>query len=808
MNVPIAEAAPAWRRWGARLTWLIVVTALLSWTSWRTFRADAGDPSTLLEDDWFSGHRIVDRHGTLLRELPGDEGRRGQPIPLAEVGDRLVLATLAAEDARFARHDGVDRLAIVRAVEQNLRHGEVVSGASTITQQLVKLLDTRGLPGKRTLAVKLREAARAQNLEDSASKNAILEAYLHRLPYGHGLMGPEAAARGYFGVRARDLSWAQATFLAVLPRSPSFLDPYDHADRVVLRQRALLDNLLDADLLTPDDHARALVEPMDVRPLVHAFTAPHFVQRLLDGDRLTTGSQTRTTLDGSLQADVEGLIATHMTKMHTHAVDNAAAIVVDNATGDVLAYVGSADFFDDDIAGQVDMIRSRRQPGSTLKPFVYGLAFEHGHHAAQMVADVPTTFVEDGGAHYAPRNFDGGYLGPLPAREALAASLNVPVIRLAADVAEAAGDDALLTRLRALGFDSLDRDAHHYGLALALGSGEVTPLALARAYVTLARGGERIELRLTDNDPDAAPAAVMPREVAASITEALADPGARVRLLRGRSPFDIGFPLALKTGTSSGYRDAWTAGYTHERTVVVWLGNADGSPMREVTGGSGAGPLFADIMRRSMREVATRTPLWSDDALDVVHVCPLSGDLASDACPDAVARRLPAGGGPTEPCTVHHHATRTAEGFVCAPEGEIVAVLPPAFDEWLEDRASGAPGLDPHGVPWLSGHDVSGCGDAKGRPALSMTGPTAGTVVLLGRDGSDHDRVALTATWKGPTTTRPESVEFVVDGDVAGRSQHPYRVLAKLGPGDHEVYARPGDPQASVRLDGVSFSVR
>ncbi|MEM6292219.1 MAG: penicillin-binding protein 1C [Myxococcota bacterium] len=808
MNLPVAKAAPAWRRWRVRLVWLALVTASLSWAGWRTYRADAGDPSALLDDDWFSGHRIVDRNGTLLRELPGDEGRRGRPISLAEVGDRLVLATLAAEDARFAQHDGVDRLAIARAVEQNLRHGEVVSGASTITQQLVKLLDTRGLPGKRSLAIKLREAARAQNLEASASKDAILEAYMHRLPYGHGLVGPEAAARGYFGVRARDLSWAQASFLAVLPRSPSFLDPYDHAERVVLRQHALLDEMLEAELLSGQDHARAIVEPIEVRPLARAFAAPHFVQRLIERAHLSDGSQTRTTLDATLQADVEGLITTHMGEMKAHAVDNAAAIVVDNATGDVLAYVGSADFFDPEIAGQVDMIRSRRQPGSTLKPFVYGLAFEHGHHAAQMVADVPTTFVEDGGAHYAPRNFDGGYLGPLPAREALAASLNVPVIRLAADVAETAGHDALLNRLRALGFDSLDRDAHHYGLALALGSGEVTPLALAQAYVALARGGERIELRLTEDDPEATPVSVMPTAIAASVTEALTDPGARVRLLQGRSPFNIGFPLALKTGTSSGYRDAWTAGYTHERTVVVWLGNADGSPMREVTGGSGAGPLFADIMRRAMRDVSTRGPLWPEDALEVAHVCPLSGALASDACPEAVTRRVPAGGGPTEPCTVHRHATRTAGGFVCDPEGETVAVLPPAFDDWLDDRAPGAPGLDPHGVPWLSSHDVEGCGDAQGRPALAMTGPTAGTVVLLGQDGSDRDRVALTATWKGPTSTRPDAVEFVVDGDVVGTSSHPYRVLAKLGPGDHEVYARPRDPKAGARLDGVSFSVR
>lgn len=808
MNTPVARPLPS-RRWVRRLGLLMLATTLVAWLGWHAYRDQAGDPAPLLDDDWYSGHRIEDRAGELLRELPTEDGRRGRPIPLADVGERLVLATLAAEDARFIDHDGVDRLAILRAVEQNLRHGEVISGASTVTQQLVKLLDTRGASADRTLAVKLREAARAQNLEDAATKEAILEAYFHRLPYGHGWVGPEAAARGYFGVRARDLSWAQASFLAVLPRSPSYLDPYQHPERVELRQHALLAQLEESGLCSSADRRRAEVEPIELRPLSHAFEAPHFVQMLQSEQRLSEGAHTQTTLDAALQRDVQGLLETHMVKMRERAVDNAAAVVVDNATGDVLAYVGSADFFDPEIAGQVDMLRARRQPGSSLKPFIYGLAFEHGHHGSQMLADVPTEFVEGGGSVYAPRNFSGDYLGPISAREALAASLNVPVIRLASDLVANQGEDILLSRLLDLGFDSLDRTAQHYGLSVALGSGEVTPLEIARAYVTLARTGEAIELRVRLDDPEPFPRRVLPRATTAAVVEALSDRGARLRLLHGRSPFDIGYPLALKTGTSSGYRDAWTAGFTHERTIVVWLGNADGSPMRDVTGGAGAGPLFADLMRRAMQDVTTRGPLWPDDALQVAHVCPLSGSVATEACPDAVARRFPVDAAPMEPCAVHRAIHETEQGMQCAPDGDtVVAVLPPAFDGWLESQPPGAPGLDPFGTPWVREHDVLDCAEVTSRPTLRLTSPQSGSVVLLSHDGRDDDRVELTAAWRGPVQQQPEQVEFVVDGEAVGSSPAPFRVLVSIGPGDHDVYARPVDPDRAAAFDSVSFSVR
>jgi penicillin-binding protein 1C len=801
--------------------------------AWRSYRSGAGDPSLRLGDRWHEGHRIVDRHGKDLRELRSEAGLRGRSLPLEALGDRIVVSTLVSEDRDFFGHAGIDSKAIVRALAQNLRHGRLVSGASTITQQLVKLLDNEGQPRPRTLGEKLKEAARAENLEKVVSKQAILEAYLNRLSYGHGLTGPESAAHAYFGKSARDLSWAEAAYLAVLPRAPSYLDPYLHPGRVAPRQRALLDALHEHGMIEDADHARALAEIVDPRPLTHPFLAPHFTEALVADHLLDEATGvTRSTLDLELQRDVEGLIHTHLCSLANQGASNAAVLVVDNARGEILAYAGSADFDDPTIAGQTDVIRARRQPGSTLKPFVYALAFARGHTAAEMLPDVPTSFPEGAGA-YAPQNFDGTFEGPISAREALAGSLNVPAIRLAAELP--AGE--LLATLRALGMESLDRDAAHYGLALALGSGEIELRELASAYVALARGGRWIPLRSTlesaapssnplegvahaDPAPEGEGLAVLEPEVVALVTESLSDPLARVRGLHGRGPFDLGFPVAVKTGTSSGFRDTWSAGYTHERTVVVWVGNADGSPTRGLTGASGAGPLFADVMRRAMRDAPAHAPLFHADQLELAEVCPLSGKLAGPSCVEHVSRHFRRGHPPTEHCDLHvqvspRPAAEPGEAPVrCDPQGARAAVvLPSVFDAWLARQPLGAPGQDAGGLPWFARARTAGCapGGEGAAEELKIDSPAPGTVYLLPWGGpTPRQAVELRASLSGGGPGRRVGVvEFVVDGKVvAATAGPPYRVIVKVTRGDHELLARPADSLVRVASRPSRFSVR
>ncbi len=779
-------------------------------------RARAGEPSKELSEQWHEGHRIEDRRGKLLREIASENNLRGRQIPLSEMGERIIASTLVSEDKRFFEHDGVDGVAIARAVGQNVQGARLVSGASTITQQLVKLLDGEGKPEKRTLWRKLVEAARAQNLEKVTDKQTILEAYLNRLEYGHGLSGPEAAAQAYFGVTARDLSFAQAAYLAVLPRAPSFLDPYDHHDRVVLRQRALLEALHESGVLNDADLSRVMAEPIRVRPLNRPFYAPHFVNAVV-AETVTPGERghglTRTTLELSLQQDVEGLVRTHLASLSEFGATNAAIIVVDNATGDILSWVGSGAFWDETISGQVDMVRAKRQPGSTLKPFIYALAFADGHSAAEPVADVPTFFSQTGGT-YAPGNFDGTFEGPISAREALAGSLNVPAVRLAAEI----GEKRLLEALLHVGFTSLDQSASHYGLALALGSGEVTLRELAGAYVTLARSGEFVPLRLRQDGhmiPETGER-IMDPSIAALVTESLSDPLARVRGLHGRGPFDIGFPVAVKTGTSSGYRDTWCAGYTHERTVAVWLGNTGGAPTQKLTGATGAGPLFADVMRRSMADVTSRAPLWNADDLEVAEVCPLSGKRPGPACVDHASRHFIRGKSPTEACEMHVRAnSRVIEQpgespFVCDPAGRrSIVILPEAYDGFLASLPLGAPGRDPQGLPWFSKSSVSGCGTMTAE-SLRIDGIADGSVFIYDEGANSAQIMTLSASLVGGSTGNHSvlEVEFVIDGKVIDHSRVPFRANYRLEPGDHELVVRPTDTHATVQRATTRFSVR
>ncbi len=822
MRIP---ALPRLPRVARRMSAVVALAglALLALTGgWRRYRSGAGEPSVHLADRWHEGHLILDRRGATLRELPSEAGQRGQSLPLEALGDRIIAATLVGEDRDFWGHEGIDRQAILRAFGQNLSHGRLISGASTITQQLVKLLDNEGHPRPRTIREKLKEAARAENLERVVSKQEILEAYLNRLSYGHGLAGPEAAAKGYFGKRAQDLSWAEAAYLAVIPRAPSFLDPYGHAERIAPRHRALLDALHDRGFLGDADHARARSEIVAPRPLARPFLAPHFVAGLVADRAFEESGTTRTTLDLALQSDVEGLVRTHLAAIAGEGAGNAAALVVDNERGEVLAYLGSANFDDPGIAGQLDVIRARRQPGSTLKPFVYALAFARGRTGADMLADVPTSFPEGRGA-YRPGNFDGTFEGPISAREALAGSLNVPAVRLAAELP--AG--ALLDALHALGIASLDKDAAHYGLALALGSGELELRELAFAYVALARGGERIPPRMTVASaadlgaPARSGERVFDPGIAAAVTDILSDPLARVRGLHGRGPFDLGFPVAVKTGTSSGFRDTWTVGYTRERTVAVWVGNSDGAPTRRLTFARGAGPLFADVMRRAMRDVTARAPLWDASLLETAEVCPLSGKLAGPACSDHAERRFVHGHAPAESCDAHVFASAASAGapahadaeapYRCDPRGsQRVVLLPDVFDSWLGTQPLGAPGQDPFGVPWLARSRLPGCSAAPlSTPELRIEAPASGSVFLLSRAGSArHQAIEVRAAIAGDPGRRVGLVEFIVDGEVAAQAVAPYRARIPLTRGDHEILARPADPAVHLPARAARFSVR
>jgi len=579
----------------------------------------------------FHSLRITDRRGALLQEVRCRDGR-SEPVKLKRISPHFLQALLTTEDRRFFEHNGVDWKAVMRAGIDNAFTRHRRSGASTITLQLAKMLE----PGPRTFRKKLNEMSMAFRLEAGMTKNEILEQYISRLPFGNQVFGIESASQMYFRKPASDLSLAQAAFLSAIPNAPSELNPYNNYDLVRSRQVHILKRMQALGSIDSENTRLALEEHIEVQEPVRPRIAPHFIQRVMAS---IPGNvhKVRTTLDAQLQKAVEQQSQEVLDELKGRVVTNAAVLVLNNHTGEVMAYAGSADFSDVRNEGQNDGVQALRQPGSALKPFIYGLALERGMTAATVLQDLEVHFATPIG-DFSPQNYSKQYRGPVRLREALANSLNIPAVRVTADL----GPEAVLQRLREFGFGSLTADAEHYGVGLALGDGEVTLYELTRAYLALARGGFSIPLtevlsprasRL--QKPGERETAVAAPEAAYLITNILKDPYARATEFGTDSVLRLPFPCAVKTGTSRNYRDNWTIGYTRDYTVGVWVGNFNGVPMQQVAGVSGAGPLFRRVMVM-LHDKKIPADFEKPKCLIEAEVCPLSGKSRGPDCPQGV----------------------------------------------------------------------------------------------------------------------------------------------------------------------------
>ncbi len=583
---------------------------------------------------------VTDRFGRPLRSyLDGAAASSCVPLKLSEISPWLVLATVAAEDKRFFAHPGVDFRSVTRAFLQNSKRGHTVSGASTITQQLARALE----PHPRTMLGKLSEMFSAMRLEAGHSKEEILEAYFNGVSYGALITGAGAASLDYFGQPARDLSPAQAALLAGIPKSPVNYDPRKNPLAAAERQRLILRRMLDLGLLDAETYRLALAEKTGAREKEKYFDAPQFSDYVLRHSARSGGTIT-TTLDGRVQEAAAQALKNHLTELrYRNNIKNGAVVVLDNATGAILAWVGSSDFFDTVNGGQVDGVRAPRQPGSSLKPFLYALALSKGARASDLVDDSPL-YVPGG---HAPENYDKTYHGKVRLREALACSYNVPAVRLAQKV----GVPALLSKLRDFGFASLEKPAEFYGEGLALGNGEVTLLELTNGYATLARGGVWLPARFDESG--AAPARrAMGRGEAYIVSSMLSDNTARAPAFGVNSAFNLPFDLAAKTGTTKDYRDNWAVGFTPEWTVGVWVGNFDGAPMRKVSGITGAAPVLKEVAL-TLEKLYGSTPFKRPAGIKTVRVCPLSGQLPSAFCPSTMEEVYTAVNLPSGQCALH-----------------------------------------------------------------------------------------------------------------------------------------------------------
>jgi len=746
---------------------------------------------------------VLDRHGVPLRQSRVD-GVDRRWVALDEVSPHLVAAVIAAEDGRFRSHPGVDLLATARAVFQVLVPFGLKSGASTITQQTIKL--THGRP--HGLLSKPLEVLRALALERIMTKDEILEQYLNRLPYGDQIVGVGRASEAYFGVPARDLGIAEAALLAGIPRAPSATEPRRHLRAALVRRDEVLRRMRHRELISEAAYREALASrPRILTDGVRAYRAPRFVDRVIADHRddavpasaRERGRVIRTSLDASLQAEAESLLRAAVTRLEPRGVRNAAGVVIDARTGELLAYVGAARDGAEHAGGQLDLLRARRQPGSTLKPFAYTMLFEGGAHAATLLDDTARGMTGAGGTHFEAENYDGREHGPVRARPALAGSLNLAAL----DVARRVGAPAIVQRLRDLGFTEVP-SAAEVGAAVVLGGVDVSPLELGRAYTALLNAGHMLALQRypqvapsdADTDveaeadagaqaegatavaeprvPDApadepadhtsptAEARVFEPLAAATTLDILADGTAR-RLAFGR---DLeaeagGEPFALKTGTSSGYHDAWAVAFDARTLVVVWLGDPGGAPLERVSGFEGAAPVAARILAaaRALRGVdAQRQPFDATPLSETVPVCALSGQLPHAGCSTTVAERFVPGRVPTESCTLHDESgavlldERGAEwargegwlvGRAARPDGPLRIEHPSDGAEWWVDplrptptelRSSAPVASD---VRWqIDGHPLPQ-GDARWLPV-------AGVHRISAQRGAERVEVTLT----------------------------------------------------------------
>jgi penicillin-binding protein 1C len=527
---------------------------------------------------------FVDRRGQTLRELLANDTHFARRVPFEKIPRSLIDATVAAEDHRFWQHNGVDLFATARALRDLVWHQRVMSGASTITQQLVKLAQRRS----RNLFSKITEAVTSLRIEQSWSKQRILEEYLNRLDYGNMRTGCASAARYYFSKPLSDLSVAESAFLAGLPQAPGRLNPHSQFAQAKARQEWVLLQMFRKNLIDKPTYHRASAERLRLASAPRIFQAPHFVDLLLSKEKTSRGI-TRTTLDLDLTRAAEEILKRRLRALRGREVTNGAIVIIENQSSDVLALVGSEDYFAPG-SGQVNGAWALRSAGSTLKPFTYLLAFERGGTPATIIADVPTEFTTPSGL-YRPVNYDQRCYGPTRYRIALANSLNISATKVLASI----GGPATLQRLlRECGITTLQKPASHYGLGLTIGNAEVRLLELTNAYACLARLGEYRPYRLLTNQ-ETFPVQVASPAAAWLIADILSDNSARTPAFGMRSPLRFDFPVACKTGTSSDFRDNWAIGYTPEFTVGVWVGNFDNSPMQKVSGVTGAAPILRDV---------------------------------------------------------------------------------------------------------------------------------------------------------------------------------------------------------------------
>ena len=613
---------------------------------------DLPSPTKLSSTTLPQSTQIFDRNGKLLYTIYSQKNQTF--IPLSAIPKSLQQATIAIEDKDFYRHGAIDIRGITRAAVAFVQR-KPLQGGSTLTQQLVK---NSLLSPERTVDRKIKEILLSFITETIYPKDKILEMYLNQSPYGGTAWGVESASMYYFGKSAKDLGLSEAALLAGLPEAPTTNSPFGaHPEYAKRRQEQALQKMYEQGYITKEDKDKAIAAPLSYKKEVQSILAPHFVLYIKEllvkkyGERLVQegGLKVRTSLDMSIQEFAQAAVATEVAKLAGSHVSNGATLVTNPATGEILAMVGSRDYFDSAIDGNVNVTLALRQPGSSIKPINYAVGLIRGYTAATPFIDQPICFPNPGRAPYCPVNYDGQWHGVIQMRPSLGNSINISAVKML----KVNGVPAMIATASAMGITTFDKP-DRYGLSLTLGGGEITMLELATAYGVFANQGYRIDLhpllKVVDNRGHVLEEYTPPRSpifgkkvfapgVAFIISHILMDNGAREMAFGSNSQLRIGTqPVSVKTGTTNDYRDNWTIGYTGSLLVATWVGNNDNTPMQGVVSGvTGAAPLWHTIMADLLK---TRTAVAPKQPSSVIGkiVCSTSGlvpppEGTPDRCP-------------------------------------------------------------------------------------------------------------------------------------------------------------------------------
>ncbi len=587
--------------------------------------------------------KILDKNGQLLYNIYTDENRT--LVPLSQIPDNLKNATIAIEDKDFYKHKGFDIYGILRAFEQTVIERNV-QGGSTITQQLVKSVF---LSPERTLSRKAKELYLAFRVEMAFGKDRILEMYLNQVPFGGTAFGVEAAAEQYFGKKVGDLTLSEAALLAGLPAAPSYYSPFGQdVNRAKQRQKLVLARMAADGYITHDEANRAADEPLNFRSSIVNIKAPHFVMYVREylaqkyGESVAAqgGLKVTTTLDLDVQEKAQKIVADNIDKLKAYNVGNGAAIVTKVGSGEILAMVGSHDFFDVEHDGNVNVTTSLRQPGSSIKPLNYATALEHKLITpATVIMDIPTVF-PGGPITYKPVNYDGRFHGAVSVRSSLANSYNIPAVKVLA----LNGVVEMIKQAREMGITSFV-DESRYGLSLTLGGGEVRMTEMATAFGVFATGGEKVDLvsvlKVEDSKGNVleefkpkTSKKVLSSQTSFLISSILADNAARSAAFGGASQLVVkGKTVAVKTGTTDDKRDNWTIGYTPSYLVATWVGNNDNKPMNPAitSGVTGAAPIWNQIITEVLKDKRPES-FKMPSGINTVEICSTTGGQKKDGC--------------------------------------------------------------------------------------------------------------------------------------------------------------------------------